>query len=212
MENRQAVYDLLKCFLEKRSTPGIDCKKELPGLLAYRVAKGCFIDPNEVFERDKWRVFGDKIFDTVIQDDKTAKKLMKPWQAGINALAQHEAEQKAAAAALQCLGAPWSRERDTGESSCPLPPSVRNLTIQTGGVASDLVASDPVGPPPMSPQAASAPAAPLEPEVWPTAPPAEQREQLPPPENRSGAPPSEQTNSLPRSGQGEISGEISGGR
>ncbi|XP_055556161.1 uncharacterized protein LOC129734853 [Falco cherrug] len=37
---RQATYDSLICFLEKRSVRDIDCKKALPGLLAYGIASG----------------------------------------------------------------------------------------------------------------------------------------------------------------------------
>ncbi|NXD57940.1 GA113 protein, partial [Corvus moneduloides] len=192
---RQAVYDLLKCFLEKRSTPGIDCKKDLPGLLVYGFAKGCFIDPNEVFEREQWKVFGDKIFDAATQDDKVAKKMMKLWRAVSNALAQYEAEQKAAAATAQCLGTPLTREKDMGDS-CLLPPTMNTFTMQTGKVVSDSVFS-----PPASPQAVSAPSASLEHELLPTAPPFEQSPtappQPPPPESRSAALslPSEQASS-----------------
>ncbi|XP_071889317.1 uncharacterized protein [Anas platyrhynchos] len=102
----QAAYDLLKCFLEKQSTQGIDCKKDLPGLLAYGVAQGCFINPDTVFEQAEWRKFGDKLFDEVIKDNKTAKKLSKPWKAVTNALAIHQAEQRVAAAATERLGLP----------------------------------------------------------------------------------------------------------
>ena len=80
---RQAAYDLLRCFLEKRGTQGIDCHKELPGLLAYGVAKGCLGNPDTVFEQTEWRKFGDKLFDEVINENKTAKKLLKPWRAVI---------------------------------------------------------------------------------------------------------------------------------
>ena len=169
MENRQAVYDLLRCFLEKRGTPGIDCKKELPGLLDYGVARGCFIDPNEVFEREQWKLFREKIFDAVTRDDKVAKKMMKPWRAVSDALAQYEAEQKAAAAASQRLGVPQTREQDRGESSYPSPPSVTNFTMQAGKATFDPVSSLPV-----SPQASSVTAAPLEPRAVPTAPPLDQ--------------------------------------
>ncbi|KAF1445513.1 Endogenous retrovirus group K member 8 Gag polyprotein, partial [Pygoscelis papua] len=101
---RQAAYDLLKCFLEKRSIEDIDCKKELPGLLAYGVTKGFFANPDTVFEEEEWRKFGDKLFDEVINEEKVAKKLMKPWRAVTNVLTMHKAEQKVAAAAAERLG------------------------------------------------------------------------------------------------------------
>lgn len=77
-------------------------------------------------------MFREKILDAVAQDNKVAKKLMKPWQAVVNALAQHEAEQKAAAAASKRLGALRDRKRDREESSCPLPPSMTSFTMQIG--------------------------------------------------------------------------------
>uniref|UniRef100_A0A8C3CQM2 CCHC-type domain-containing protein n=1 Tax=Cairina moschata TaxID=8855 RepID=A0A8C3CQM2_CAIMO len=142
---RQAAYDLLKCFLEKQSTVNtvnIDCKKELPGLLAYGVAKGCFTDPNTVFEFAEWKKLGDKLIDEVINDSKTAKKLLKPWKAVTNALAIHQAEQKVAAAASERLGPPGrvsnvnSQQANTEGTDYPLPPSVRNFTVSQGVLGS----------------------------------------------------------------------------
>uniref|UniRef100_A0A8C3GLB5 CCHC-type domain-containing protein n=1 Tax=Cairina moschata TaxID=8855 RepID=A0A8C3GLB5_CAIMO len=138
---RQAAYDLLKCFLEKQSTVdtvNIDCKKELPGLLAYGVAKGCFTNPNTVFELAEWKKFGDKLLDEVINDSKTAKKLLKPWKAVTNAIAIHQVEQKVAAAASERLG-PSGRVSNanpqnvnTEGTDYPLPPSVRTSTAPQG--------------------------------------------------------------------------------
>lgn len=145
---RQAAYDLLKCFLENRKMLDIDCPKELPGLLAYGVAKGCFINPDTVFEQAEWRKFGDKSFEDVINEQKAAKKLMKPWRAVINALAIHKAEQKVAAAAAERLGGTNS-QKELEISQYPLPPSVRTFTItQQGG----SVPSAPP-PPPEAPEA-----------------------------------------------------------
>ena len=129
---RQAAYDLLKCFLEKRKVPDIDCAKELAGLLAYGVAKGCFVSPDTVFEQAEWRKFGDKLFDEVINEHKTAKKLMKPWRAVINALATHKAEQKVAAAAAERLGGS-NNQKEAEANQYPLPPSVRTFTITPQG-------------------------------------------------------------------------------
>ncbi|XP_014798428.1 PREDICTED: uncharacterized protein LOC106888600 [Calidris pugnax] len=137
--DRQAAYDLLKCFLEKRSVQGIDCKKELPDLLAYGVARGCFDNPDTVFEHEEWRKYGDKLFDEVISDNKSAKKLMKPWRAVANALLQYKAEQRAAAAASERLGGSTGMRAATSQqgpldspSEYPLPPSVRTLTVPQG--------------------------------------------------------------------------------
>ena len=138
---RQAAYNLLKCFLEKRGTQDICCKKELPKLLAYGVVKGCFLNPDTVFEQTEWRKFGDKLFDEVISDDKIAKKLMKPWRAVTNALATHQAEQKIAAAATERLGsssqkggasASSSTQQRAEEQAYPSPPSYRTVIIPQG--------------------------------------------------------------------------------
>jgi len=145
---RQAAYDLLKCFLENRSTQGIDCKKDLPGLLAYGVTKGCFINPDTVFEQTEWCKFGDKLFDEVNNENKTAKKLLKPWRAVTNALAIHQAEQRVAAAATERLGLPGSAGSVNpqqggmgGAGDYPLPPSVRTITLPQGamGASSSLI-------------------------------------------------------------------------
>ncbi|KAF1519507.1 Endogenous retrovirus group K member 8 Gag polyprotein, partial [Eudyptula albosignata] len=143
--NRQATYNLLKCFLEKRGTIGIDLKKELPDLLEYGVTRGVFTNPDTVFEENEWRKLGDQLFDAVIKEEKTARRLMKPWRAVMNQLTMHKAEQKAAAAAAERLGAtasvvaPAAAAPTAGATpppECPLPPSVRTLMIpsHSGGL------------------------------------------------------------------------------
>ncbi len=134
--DRQAAYDLLKCFLEKRSTVGLDCKRELPGLLAYGVTKGFFANPDTVFEEDEWRKFGDKLFDEVISEEKVAKKLMKPWRAVTNAITMHKAEQRAAAAAAERLSGISITNMSSSQQTAakpppdyPLPPSVRTIAV-----------------------------------------------------------------------------------
>ncbi|NWU51349.1 GAK6 protein, partial [Dromas ardeola] len=150
--DRQAACDLLKCFLEKRGIPGIDCKKDLPGLLTYGVAKGFFSNPDTVFKEREWRRFGDSLFNEVIDDNKTAKKLMKSWRTVINALSQHRAEQRAATEAAERLGpaASPTTSPHTGTASAPdfpLPPSVRTLTITQGatGVWGPSPPAEPLG-------------------------------------------------------------------
>ncbi|NXW11702.1 GA113 protein, partial [Fregetta grallaria] len=154
--DRQAAYDLLKCFLEKRNVQGIDCKKELPGLLTYGVAKGCFENPDTVFEHAEWRKFGDVLFTEVIDENKTARKLMKPWKAVINALLQHQAEQKVAASAACRLGGsplfPPTGAHANNPEGYPLPPTVREFTIPAGGGS-----GPPVTPPTAAPTVSPSP-------------------------------------------------------
>ncbi|NXW39543.1 GAK24 protein, partial [Phaetusa simplex] len=152
---------LLKCFLEKWGIQGIDCKKELPGLLAFAVAKGFFVNPDTVFEQAEWRKYGDLLFDEIINDNKTARKLMKPWRAVAIALSQHRAEQKAAAAASERLGisaaisttaSTASQQGNTGPSpDFPLPPSVRTFTITQGATGGWSPTVPPPSPSPIEP-------------------------------------------------------------
>ncbi|NXF37489.1 GAK6 protein, partial [Nyctibius bracteatus] len=158
--DRQAVHDLLQCFLEKRGVQGIDLNKELSGLLAYGVAKGCFVDPNTGFDDEEWRNFGDKLWEASLEDDKAAKKLGKPWRAVINALKQHQAEQRAARAAAERLGEPKPRE-----DTCPLPPSMNAFTIPVNQIGSLFPPSSPMPSPPPLLQ----PPPPV-PEEWPPVP------------------------------------------
>ena len=74
---RQAAYDLFTCFLRKRQIKGVDLQKELHGLLAYGYAKGFFQDPHLVHDLTEWRKFGDAIWQAVLDDDKTAKKMQE---------------------------------------------------------------------------------------------------------------------------------------
>ncbi|NWH41605.1 GAK19 protein, partial [Chloropsis hardwickii] len=144
---RQAACDLLKCFLEKQQVQDIDLKKELVGLLAYGVAKGHFSDPNTVFCVEEWRAFGDMLWSAVIDEDKTAKKLSRPWRAVINSLLQHQAEQSVAQKVKQLLspkdsefGAvgghvgqkePPEDMIQLGQRQVLLPPSTANVVILT---------------------------------------------------------------------------------
>ncbi|NXN52311.1 GAK8 protein, partial [Rynchops niger] len=131
---RQAVYSLLRCFLEKRSVEGLDLKKDLSALLDYGVVKGYFKDPNEIFDRDEWRRFGDKIYEEVTEENKTAKKILKPWRAVINALDRYHAEQRAALAATKKLGAVeqegMAQKKSQETPECPLPPATSTLIMR----------------------------------------------------------------------------------
>ncbi|NXP95610.1 GA113 protein, partial [Passerina amoena] len=93
---RQAAYDLFTSFLKQRQVKGIDLQEELPGLLAYGYERGVFQNPRTVHELTEWRKFGDKLWDAVIDEDKTAEKLGKLWRVVHNELLQHQAEKEAA--------------------------------------------------------------------------------------------------------------------
>ncbi|NWQ81180.1 GAK9 protein, partial [Columbina picui] len=153
---RQAAYDLLKCFLEKRGVKDIGLGKELAELLAYGVAKGCSGDPNTIFDEGEWRRFGDKLWEATIEEEKTAKKLGKPWQVVMNALKQHQAEQKAAQAVSAKLGAPVLKDREglMSESSCPLNPATNVVHLPPRTVTGIAPSAPPAledWPPPLPP-------------------------------------------------------------
>ncbi|NXH34042.1 GAK9 protein, partial [Myiagra hebetior] len=152
---RQAVQDLLRCFLEKRGVQGIDTQKELEALIAYGLTKRCFVDPSTIFEREEWRRLGYKIWEATLDDDKTAKKLGKPWRRVMKALDQHYAEQKAAKAASERLGTPASTIKGGSDNTpqYPLPLSTNTVFVPpqgpTGqGTAVPLPSAPPAPPPP----------------------------------------------------------------
>ncbi|XP_053909161.1 endogenous retrovirus group K member 5 Gag polyprotein-like [Cuculus canorus] len=97
---REVAFEILQRFLEKR---GVGPIKDLAGLLAVGKAKGFFVGPESVFEIDEWRNYGDSLWDSVIDDDKTAKKLMKSWREVINCIKKYQAEKRIAAAATARL-------------------------------------------------------------------------------------------------------------
>ncbi|NXE44118.1 GA113 protein, partial [Ptilorrhoa leucosticta] len=124
---RQAAYDLFTCFLQKRNIKGLDIKKDIPGLLAYGYAKGCFTNPHTVHELSEWRKFGDKLWEAIIDnDDKVAKKLSKQWRVVHHELLQHQAERQAAA---QATAAQDKNKNYPGWADIPLPPAVSTVTL-----------------------------------------------------------------------------------
>ncbi|NWR48857.1 GAK8 protein, partial [Regulus satrapa] len=150
---RQAAYDLFTCFLEKRRVQGIDLEKELPGLLEYGHAKGRFQNPQTVHELSEWRKFGDDLWEAVMNDDETAKRLGKQWRVVHNTLLQYQAEQKAAQRATEAI----DKNKNYEEwSTCPLPPVTNTVILSP--------ASDPAqnseSLPARSPSKPSAPPAP----------------------------------------------------
>ncbi|XP_056179061.1 YLP motif-containing protein 1-like [Falco biarmicus] len=92
---KEVALALLQCFLEKR---GVGPLKDLAGLIALGKAKGYFADPEHMFEVEEWHNYGDCLWDSVIDDDKAAKKLMKPWREVINCLKRYKVEKQMAAA------------------------------------------------------------------------------------------------------------------
>lgn len=115
MEDEGAL-DLLQRFLEKR---GVDCR-QLAGLVAVGRAKSCFRSTESWFEVAAWRNLGDVLRDMVIDDDKAAEKLLKPWGDVINAIKRYRVERNLAAVAPDGLrggkGEPGS-ERGRGQQA-----------------------------------------------------------------------------------------------
>ncbi|NXL54372.1 GA113 protein, partial [Podilymbus podiceps] len=123
--DRQVAYDLFINTLQKRDTKGIDLKKELPGLLAYGYAKGCFQNPHTVHELAEWRKFGDILWELILDDDKTARKLGKQWRVVHNVLLQAVAERKAAERAVEA----HRRNMNYGQEGEPRAPAVTSVFI-----------------------------------------------------------------------------------
>lgn len=96
----QVALDLLQRFLEKR---GVDCR-QLAGLVALGRVKSCFPTTDSLFEVGAWRNLGDMLWDLVIDDDKAAKKLMRPWREVINTMKRYQVERNLAAVASDKLG------------------------------------------------------------------------------------------------------------
>ena len=79
--DQEVALKLLQCFLEKRV---VNCVKQVSGLVALGRVKGCFKNPDLLFKESEWRRLGDVLWDMVIDDDKSAKKLMKQGQKPFN--------------------------------------------------------------------------------------------------------------------------------
>ncbi|NXD18698.1 GAK19 protein, partial [Nothocercus nigrocapillus] len=123
--DRQVAYELFTRTLQQSNVQGIDTKKELPSLLEWGYAKGCFTVPHTVHELSEWRKLGDKLWDAVLDDDKTAKKLGKLWRAVHNALLQRIAEKKAADHAIEA----HKRNLYYGQEDAVRAPAVRSVII-----------------------------------------------------------------------------------
>ncbi|NXP84028.1 GAK8 protein, partial [Passerina amoena] len=123
---RQAAYDLFISFLQKRQVKGIDLQKELPVLLDYGHNLGVFQNPHTVHEITEWRKFGEKLWEATIEENKTAKKMGKPWKIVFNELLQQQAEVKAAEQASVA----YDKNKSYGIcSDCPLPPATPTVIL-----------------------------------------------------------------------------------
>ncbi|NXY00510.1 GAK6 protein, partial [Centropus bengalensis] len=140
---RQAALNLFSQFLKQKGVKDIDVHKELPGLVAYGVAKGCFTNPSTIHELSEWRKFGDLIWEAVLDDDKAAKKLGKQWRVVHNALLQHTLELKAARSAQEAGAKNQSYVADQG----PNPPRLTTFTLPMAADDVPIVPPAPSAPP-----------------------------------------------------------------
>ncbi|NXT86227.1 GAK8 protein, partial [Zapornia atra] len=122
---------------------GIDIKRDLPGLVAWGYAKGLFGNPHMIHELAEWKKLGDALYDAVLDDDKTAKKLAKIWREVHNSLLQQIAEKKAAEQALEA----HKRNLQYGREDDPQAPSVQQVMMPcmppVGGLLDSFVPSAP---------------------------------------------------------------------
>lgn len=85
----------------------------------------------------EWRKLGDILWEAVLEDDKTAKKLGKVWRIVQNALLQQLAEKRAAEEAIAAAktNTLYSQEHE------PLAPSVSTIVLPAPGLAASPVAA-----------------------------------------------------------------------
>ena len=88
----EVALDLFLHFLEKRGVKEINLCKELNGLVAFGEKQGFFKDPGSLFHEQQWQEYGVCLWNLVIDDNKEARKLMKPWRAVNNCLKQYHVE------------------------------------------------------------------------------------------------------------------------
>ncbi|RMB89080.1 hypothetical protein DUI87_34538 [Hirundo rustica rustica] len=119
--DRQAAYDLFASLLKRRGVKGLDLDKDLPSLLGHAASYGFFANPHAVHELAEWRKYGDKLWELVLDDDKSAKKMSKFWKIVQNELLKCEAEKQAVVAAKEAQG---KNKIYYGHPSDPNPPGV----------------------------------------------------------------------------------------
>ncbi|XP_068017449.1 uncharacterized protein [Melanerpes formicivorus] len=93
---KEVALSLFQCFLEKRKAE--ISSKVIPGLWAHGSALWHFPSGDSYFDEACWREYGNKLWDLVIDGDKTAIKLQKPWRECINCIKKYKLEQRMAAA------------------------------------------------------------------------------------------------------------------
>ncbi|RMB90798.1 hypothetical protein DUI87_32791 [Hirundo rustica rustica] len=119
--DRQAAYDLFTSLLKRRGVKGLDLDKDLPSLLRHAASYGFFANPHAVHELAEWRKYGDKLWELVLDDDKSAKKMSKFWKIVQNELLKYEAEKQAVVADKEAQG---KNKIYYGHPSDPNPPRV----------------------------------------------------------------------------------------
>ncbi|RMC05551.1 hypothetical protein DUI87_18747 [Hirundo rustica rustica] len=119
--DRQAAYDLFAPLLKRRGVKDLDLDKDLPSLLRHAASYGFFANPHAVHELAEWRKYGDKLWELVLDDDKSAKKMSKFWKIVQNELLKCEAEKQAVVAAKEAQG---KNKIYYGHPSDPNPPGV----------------------------------------------------------------------------------------
>lgn len=152
---RQAAYDLLKCFLEKRGLgKDMDLGKGLTTLFDYGKSVGCFHDPEKVFELAEWRKFGDILWEQVIDGNKQARKLARDWRCVIQCIQRYAAEQRVAAVAKEKLNSASPSESSVppgtiafGSEDIPSPPSMTSIHLSQFPCISTSTGIKPSAPP-----------------------------------------------------------------
>ncbi|RMC09905.1 hypothetical protein DUI87_12692 [Hirundo rustica rustica] len=152
--DRQAAYDLFASLLKRRGVKGLDLDKDLPSLLRHAASYGFFANPHAVHELAEWRKYGDKLWELVLDDDKSAKKMSKFWKIVQNELLKCEAEKQAVVAAKEAQG---KNKIYYGHPSDPNPPRVAFVDLpppQPPPTAPPLPSNaDPLSPTPPDPPA-----------------------------------------------------------
>ncbi|RMC12419.1 hypothetical protein DUI87_09934 [Hirundo rustica rustica] len=152
--DRQAAYDLFTSLLKRRGVKGLDLDKDLPSLLGHAASYGFFANPHAVHELAEWRKYGDKLWELVLDDDKSAKKMSKFWKIVQNELLKCEAEKQAVVAAKEAQG---KNKIYYSHPSDPNPPGVAFVDLpppQPPPTAPPLPSNaDPLSPTPPDPPA-----------------------------------------------------------
>ena len=147
MESEVAL-DFLRCFLEKRGVESVTLK-QLPGLLAYGKGEELFARSQDVLGEEEWLKLGDVLWYKVIDDNKGAKKLMKPWRDVITCIRRYRLERQVAASALRQLESlpEDARRLKVGGDYVPIPSSGGPVPLRTYGLSQAGASAIPSAPP-----------------------------------------------------------------